>query len=100
MNAALKNALATLRHHEGELRALGVQHAAVFGSVARGENGPDSDVDVLIELDRACPMGLFEYSRLKLHLAGMFDGSADIVNRRTLKPLLRESILLGAVDAF
>jgi predicted nucleotidyltransferase len=68
--------------------------------VARGENGPDSDVDVLIELDRSCPMGLFEYSRLKLHLASLFDRSTDIVNRRTLKPLLRESILSDAVDAF
>jgi predicted nucleotidyltransferase len=45
-------------------------------------------------------MGLFEYSRLKLHLASLFDRSTDIVNRRTLKPLLRESILSDAVDAF
>jgi hypothetical protein len=42
-----QDALATLRRHENALRSHGVAHAAVFGSVARGENRPDSDLDIL-----------------------------------------------------
>ena len=100
MNPGLTSVLQTLRDHQPELRALGVRRASVFGSVARGESRPDSDVDVLVELDREHPMGLFEYSRLKLHIAGIIGFSADVVNRSTLKPLLRQNILNDAVDAF
>jgi len=100
MTPALHDFLQTLREHKAELRALGVRHAAIFGSVARGEAHVDSDVDVLVDLDRERPMGLFEYSRLKLHIAELLGTSADVVNRKTLKPLLKEHILHDAVDAF
>jgi predicted nucleotidyltransferase len=100
MNTQLERALKTLRDHQGELRSLGVRHASVFGSLARGEARPDSDVDVLVDLDREHPMGLFEYSRLKLHIATLLGNSADVVNRWTLKPLLRDNILRDAIDAF
>jgi predicted nucleotidyltransferase len=69
MTPALHGLLQTLREHEADLRALGVRHAAIFGSVARGDARADSDVDVLVDLDPERPMGLFEYSRLKLHVA-------------------------------
>jgi len=39
----------TLREHMDEIRRHGVAHLAVFGSVARGEERPDSDVDILVE---------------------------------------------------
>jgi len=100
MIGTLDNALDTLRTHEGELRRLGVSHAAVFGSVARGEAGADSDIDVLVELNHERPLGMFEYARLKLYINEILNGAADVVNRRTLKPLLRDSILRDAVHAF
>lgn len=100
MNPALQRVLQTLREHEAELRALGVCHASIFGSVARGDARDDSDVDVLVDLDRERPMGLFEYSRVRLHIAELLGNSADVVNSKTLKPLLRDSILHDAVDAF
>ncbi len=100
MNPALQRVLQTLREHEAELRALGVRHASIFGSVARGDSRDDSDVDVLVDLDRERPIGLFEYSRLKLYIAELLGNSADVVNRSTLKPLLRDNILHDAVDAF
>jgi predicted nucleotidyltransferase len=52
MIPALQGFLHTLREHEAELRALGVRHASIFGSVARGDMHEDSDVDVLVDLDR------------------------------------------------
>jgi predicted nucleotidyltransferase len=93
-----------LQAHQADLSRQGVRHAAVFGSLARGEAHPASDIDVLLDLDPALPMGLFEYARLKLHLAELLGPDlgrkVDVVNRKTLKPLLKDSILRDAVDAF
>ena len=100
MSASLPEVLETLRAHETELRRLGVRHAAVFGSVARGEARPDSDVDVLVDLDPDLPIGVFEYARLKLYVGELLGGAGDVVNRTSLKPLLRQGILHECVDAF
>jgi predicted nucleotidyltransferase len=100
MKLDLQYVLETLRSHESDLRRLGVSHAAVFGSVARGEAGAESDIDVLVDLDENRPMGIFEYARLKLYINELFDGPSDVVNRRTLKPLLRADILHDRIRAF
>ena len=100
MDNSLTDVLRTLRAHEDDLRRLGVEHAAVFGSVARGEARAGSDIDVLVELDRERPMGIFAYARLKLYIGELLDGASDVVNRKTLKPLLRENILRDAVNVF
>jgi len=100
MTSTLNSVLDTLRTHESELRRLGVSHAAVFGSVARGEDGPQSDIDVLVELNQDRPLGVFEYARVQLYINEILNGVSDVVNRRTLKPLLRDSILRDAVHAF
>jgi predicted nucleotidyltransferase len=100
MGDRLVRTIERLRAHEGELRGFGVAHAAVFGSVARGEDRADSDVDVLIELDRERPMGIFEYARVRLYIDEILGGGGDVVNRRVLKPMLRENVLRDAVDVF
>jgi uncharacterized protein len=100
MTGALNDVLRTLRSHEDELKRLGASHAAVFGSVARGEARVGSDIDVLVDLDPERAMGVFQYARLKLYINGILDGAGDVVNRKTLKPLLRDHILNDAVDAF
>ena len=61
---------------------------------------PDSDIDVLVDLDPERPMGIFEYARVKLYMADLLGGSGDVVNRKTLKPLLRDAILRDTVNAF
>lgn len=100
MPASLSQVLSTLHQHEAELRRHGVCHAAVFGSVARGESHADSDIDVLVDLDPHRPMGLFEYSRVRLYISGLLGGSADVINRKTLRPLLKDAILRDAVNVF
>ena len=100
MTAALSDVLQTLRTHESELRQFGVSHAAVFGSVARGEATAGSDIGVLIDLDEDRPMGIFAYARLKLYINEILGGAGDVVNRRNLKPLLRDNILRDAIHAF
>jgi uncharacterized protein len=100
MRPDLNIVLSTLRDHEIDLRRLGVSHVGVFGSVARGEAGGESDIDVLVDLDENRPMGVFEYARLKLYIDDLLCGGSDVVNRRTLKPFLRASILHDTIDAF
>ena len=72
MNA--HEALATLRRYESELRARGVTHAAVFGSVARGVNREGSDIDIMIDVGSEAALTVFGYVDLKDHIAGLFDG--------------------------
>jgi hypothetical protein len=93
-------ALALLRAHADGLRAKGVLHAAVFGSVARGSAGPDSDVDVLVELDYARGLSLFDFARICEDIGDLFDGRADVVSKGGLKPRYRDSISADAVYAF
>jgi hypothetical protein len=100
MSADLQRVLDTLKAHEPALRQLGVRHAAVFGSTARGQARPDSDIDVLVDLDPERPIGVFEYARLKLYIGELLGGASDVVSRKNLKPLLRDNILSEAVNVF
>ena len=93
-------AIETLRRSEHALRGRGVKHAAVFGSVARGDHRPDSDIDVMIEIDPDARITVFEYVDLKEYIAGLFDGPVDVVNRDGLKSHVRPAAMADAVYAF
>jgi uncharacterized protein len=92
--------LDTLRAHEAELRRRSVRHAALFGSTARGEARPTSDIDIMIELDPEAPVGLFEYVAITQYVADLFPARVDVANRRSLKPLVRAAAARDAVFAF
>lgn len=93
-------ALETLLRSEPDLRARGVRRAAVFGSVARGDSRPDSDVDIMVEIDPAAHLTVFEYAGLKQYTAGLFEGPVDVVNRDGLKPHVRPAATADAIYAF
>ena len=100
MNA--QDAIAILRRHEDALRARGVAHAAVFGSVARGDNRPDSDLDILVDFESGAEGSVYDYIyiRFKEYVAGLFEGPVDVIDRAALKPHLREPSARDAVYAF
>jgi hypothetical protein len=82
------------------LRARGVAHAALFGSRARDDARPDSDTDIMIEIDPAARVTLFDYVGLKDFIASLFDGPVDVVNREGLKPYVRPAVTADAIYAF
>jgi uncharacterized protein len=98
MNA--QDAIATLRRHENALRARGVAHAAVFGSVARGDARADSDLDILVEFEPGAEGSVYEYIRFKEYVAGLFEGPVDVIDRAALKPHLQAPSGRDAVYAF
>jgi predicted nucleotidyltransferase len=66
-----ENIIARLRENEADLRARGVAHAALFGSRARGDAGPDSDIDIMVELAPDAHIGVRGYAGLKEHIASL-----------------------------
>jgi len=92
--------IARLREHEATLRTRGVTHAALFGSRARGEQGPDSDTDIMIELDPAARITVFDYASLKGYIAELFDSRVDVVNRDGLKTCVKPAATADAIYAF
>lgn len=93
-------ALETLRRSEQALRGLGVKHAALFGSVARGSNRPGSDIDIMIEIDPDARITVFDYVDLKEYIAKLFDEPVDVVSREGLKSYVRPAATTDAIYAF
>ncbi len=90
----------TLRSHRSRLQALGVRRAALFGSLARGETGDTSDIDLMVEVDPAAPIGVFEYVGIVQYLESLFPGRVDVANQAKLNPLVRRTAERDAVYAF
>ncbi len=89
-----------LKACEADLRARGVTHAALFGSRARGDDRPDSDTDIMIEVDPDAHLSVYDYVGLKEFIASLFDGRVDVVDRNGLKPYVRPAATADAVYAF
>lgn len=77
--------------HRAELTRAGVRRLGVYGSVARGEAGPDSDVDILVEFDAA--PDLYEFAALRDRLAEILGRPVDLTTPPALKPRLRSRVL-------
>ena len=77
--------IATLRAHRADLERMGVIHAALFGSVARGEAGPDSDIDIAVDLTDDAASGIYEYVGLKQEIGELFPGPVDVVDRGSMQ---------------
>ena len=89
-----------MRRSEPALRSRGVRHAALFGSMARGSNRADSDIDIMIEVDPDSRITVFDYVDLKEYIANLFDAPVDVVSREGLKSHVRPAAMADAIYAF
>ena len=92
-----EDVLTTLKENELELQSFGAERLAIFGSVARDEARPDSDVDILVEFNK--PIGLFGLIELRLQLEKILGTSVDVgtfdcVNQHIQKQVDKESIFI------
>jgi uncharacterized protein len=86
-----------LSRHRAKLDDLGIRSLDLFGSVARGEAGPGSDVDLLVEFDR--PVGLFQFFRVQRQLEIILGRPVDLVMKDAIKRQFRARVLAEAVRA-
>jgi predicted nucleotidyltransferase len=84
--------IAIPRAHEAELRAAGIKSLSLFGSVARGDAGPDSDVDLAVELDREARIGLFRLIELEEKIGELVGRKVDLLPEPVEKARLRANI--------
>lgn len=94
------HALGVIREHQHELTRLGVVHASIFGSVARGNDRPDSDVDVVVEVDPAVVRGLFALGRIQVSLEEWMGRPVDVARRDRLREGVAREVEQEAVHAF
>jgi predicted nucleotidyltransferase len=86
-----------LEENRSELQKLGVVSLAVFGSVARDDSSPKSDIDLLVEFDRDISLfHLFEIQHRLEDIIGV--PKVDLIQKSAVHPALREQILSEAVN--
>jgi predicted nucleotidyltransferase len=92
--------LTKLRQHAPALQAEGILHLALFGSMARNEAGPNSDVDLMAEYDPEKSLSLLDICKLQNKIEDLLDAKVDLATRRLMRPIIKESAEEDAIDAF
>jgi uncharacterized protein len=89
-----------LREHEADLRALGVTRLWLFGSLARGDPGRRSDIDVLISVPPAQDFSLLDLAGVQVELCDLLGRDTDVVIREDIQPRFWETIRDDLVEVF
>jgi uncharacterized protein len=95
-----RTVLSTLRLHEPELRAAGIVHLRLFGSVARGDATDQSDVDLMADLDRSKRLTLVGMVHLENRLSDLLGVKVDLSAADSMKDPVRKRALREAILAF
>lgn len=89
--------LRLLLKHKKELAAFHITFLGLFGSVARDEARPNSDVDFLVRFER--PVGYFHLVRVQKFLEGVLQHPVDLVPEDALRTEFREKVMKELVHA-
>jgi predicted nucleotidyltransferase len=99
-NMDREHVIATLRGHELELRAAGIIRLSLFGSTARGDYRPDSDIDLLAAFDDTRRISLLDVVGMEEQISQMLGGTVELVEEGALKPRVQKNLEAEAVRAF
>ena len=88
-----------LSKHRRALQGYGVKEIRLFGSVARGEGGTGSDVDLLVEFEPSAHIGMFEFTRLRRELSQLLGCEVDLATPDALHKGMKNDILKEAIRA-
>ena len=91
--------ITVLRSHEAELHRAGVAQLYLFGSVARGQARPDSDVDLFFDTDNP-RFSLIELVEVQEQVKEILGTESDVMTRASLHPMLRSRIEAEALRVF
>lgn len=94
-----ESVIRTLRAHEAELRAEGISHVYLFGSVARGEAGEKSDVDLFYDYD-SNRFGFLQFMKIRELAPEIFGVPVDIMPRDGIHPRIRPQVENTAIRVF
>ena len=93
-------ALVRLRASERAIRAMGVERLSMFGSTARGNARPGSDIDLAVVFADAAHVGLFKYAIISDRLERILGGKVDLVCEPAAKPRVQARIDRDRVRVF
>lgn len=95
-----EHVIAKLRAHERQLREAGIVRLSLFGSTARGQAGPDSDVDLLAAFDNSRRLSLLDVIHMENQISDLLGCKIDLIEEGTLKPRVQKSVEAEVVRAF
>jgi hypothetical protein len=95
-----EHVLAALRAHERKLKQAGIVRLSVFGSTARGDQRPDSDVDLLAAFDATRRISILDIAGMELDLSEILGCKVDLLEEGRLKPRVQKSVEAEALRAF
>ena len=95
-----EHVIAKLRAHERQLKDAGIVSLSLFGSTARGDAGPDSDVDLLAAFDESRRISLLDVIHVENQIADLLGERVDLLVEGTLKPYVKETVERDVVRAF
>jgi len=88
----LERIILEFKNHRVEIeKDFNVKEIGVFGSYIRGEERPDSDIDILVDFEKS--IDLFRFLDLEEKLSMLFGRKVDLVSKKSLKPYIGEQIL-------
>lgn len=96
MSKQLKTSIALINANLGKLRSeYNIKSIAIFGSLAKGKQRKNSDVDIVVEFYE--PIGFFKFMELEFFLTKLLKKKVDLVTKKALKPIIKQDILKSAV---
>jgi uncharacterized protein len=94
------NTVKQLKRLENDLRAKGISALYLFGSVARGEGGPNSDIDLSFDIAPGARFSLFDQAQIICDLTDALGKKVDLVPRRAIHPYIKPKIEAEQIKVF